>query len=237
MAGNSGHRLAPITVIDGRSISLRKVSTPLTDENLCMQQSNSISYNVIMTLLSRLLSVYWLPLLLGSVLVAYNPTAHALTSAEEYEIKAVFLYGLTKFIRWPDKAIRDPNQFNICILGQDPFEEDLDLAVKNEKILGRSIQILRYQRARQTQHCQVLFISTSERLRFTEIFRFLQYHPILTVGDSPDFIDKGGMVRFVKRNNKVRLSIDPQAIEAVRLKADANLLRIAEIANPSNQNR
>ena len=202
-----------------------------------MQKSNGIPHDIIATLLYRPLSVYCLPLLLGSVLIAGSSIAHALTSAEEYEIKAVFLYGLTKFIRWPDNAIEDPTQFNICILGQDPFEENLDLAVRDEETLGRSIQILRYQRAEQAQHCQVLFISTSERPRLAEIFQFLQRRPILTVGDSPDFIDKGGMVRFFKRNNKVRLSIDPQAMQAVRLKADANLLRIAEVVNPSRKNR
>ena len=39
----------------------------------------------------------------------------------EYEVKAVFVYNLAKFIEWPDKSMDNSTTLTLYILGEDPF--------------------------------------------------------------------------------------------------------------------
>ena len=56
--------------------------------------------------------------------------------------------------------------------------------------------------------------------------------PILTVGDSDDFINAGGIIRFTELGQRVRFEINPDAAERVSLRISSRLLRVADIARP-----
>jgi hypothetical protein len=53
--------------------------------------------------------------------------------------------------------------------------------------------------------------------------------PILTVGDTEEFINGGGMVRFVETGRRIRFEINPDAVERVSLRVSSRLLRLADI--------
>jgi len=55
---------------------------------------------------------------------------------------------------------------------------------------------------------------------------------ILTVGENDGFAKRSGMIRFVVRDNKVRLRINVDAARAAKLTISSKLLRVAEIVNP-----
>ncbi|MGH7971944.1 MAG: YfiR family protein, partial [Limisphaerales bacterium] len=71
-----------------------------------------------------------------------------LASAEvskEYQIKAVLLFNLTRFVDWPDSAFTAPDApLVIGIVGRDPFGEALDEAVRGEEVNGHKIIIQRF---------------------------------------------------------------------------------------------
>ncbi len=151
----------------------------------------------------------------------------------EYQLKAVYLFNFTKFIKWPATAFaNDDSPYSICILGEDPFQEKLDLAVKNETVHKRSVTIQRLKTGQtaKIKFCHVLFISRSEQKQLDNILAQLHQAPILTVSDMDDFISQGGMIGFyLLKNTKVRFSIDPQTLSETGLVASAQLLQIANI--------
>lgn len=156
------------------------------------------------------------------------------TTAKEYQIKAVFLYNFSNFITWPESSFGNESvPFRICVLGQDPFGVFIDATTDNQKVKGRSLQVLRLKELNATRQCQILFISDSETSRLTDILAFAKSNTVLTVGESDEFINEGGMIKFFNRNNKVRLGINPDALEQAGLKADANLLNLSEIMRTS----
>jgi len=151
-------------------------------------------------------------------------------SPSEYELKAAFLYNLGNFITWPAKAYSSEEApFFLCILGTDPFGENLDLITNNQKIAGRSIQISRLNNEVDARGCQLVFISNSEQNKMSRILNSLKNYPVLTVSDTDDFIEQGGMIMFVTTDNKVKLSIFPERLSSLSLKASAKLLQIAKI--------
>jgi hypothetical protein len=158
------------------------------------------------------------------------PLSQAAPAAQEYQIKAVFLFNFVSFITWPSTSFKqDTDPFRICILGDDPFGVVLNVTVENHTVDGRDLKILRLKEIAATRNCQILFVSNSEQTLQKDILKVVKNLPILTVGDTEDFIESGGMVKFFSRSSKIRLEINPDALEAVGLKANANLLNLSEI--------
>lgn len=154
-------------------------------------------------------------------------TAGALSVAEEYDIKAVYLYNLTKFIQWPTPRSDAPLQpFTICILGKSPFAERLQpLTARN--VGTRPIVLVALESSAVVQQCNVLFIARSEDPMLAETLTALLDLPILSVSDMPDFVDRGGMVGFVTVANTIRLEINLTRATRANLVFSAKLLEIA----------
>ncbi|ALG67535.1 YfiR family protein [Beggiatoa leptomitoformis] len=170
------------------------------------------------------------------ITLLYQPVAYALSAAEEYEIKATFLYKLGSFLYYPPTTLSDnKNQsFYICILGRDPFQQNIDIVVENQTVHGHAIKVKRLQQVQEANSCHVLFISDSEQARLKTILQALQRLPILTVSDMANFVEQGGMLKFYNEDNKVRLALDSTIINAVAIKPSANLLRVATDISADN---
>jgi len=155
----------------------------------------------------------------------------SLTSVQrEYQIKAVFLLNFARFVDWPMTAFaNDAAPLELGVLGSDPFGNYLDDAVRGEAINRHPIVVRRFQRAVDVDHCHVLFICRSEAAQLEPILTSLDGRGILTVGDADGFADRGGMIGFVKHDEKVRLQINLDAAKDSNLTISAKLLRPSEI--------
>lgn len=171
-------------------------------------------------------------ILLNIILSLIEVNVMALSSATESEIEATFLFNLGRFITWPAKAFTEPlSMFRICVLGQDPFKEKLDIVIKDRRIANHTVEILRLTQVEDAGNCHILFVSNSEQLRLQSIFKWVAHQPILTVSDIDNFVKQGGMVEFYPRQSRIRLIMEPQAIKEVGLKPSARLLAIADLIN------
>lgn len=164
------------------------------------------------------------------VLSIFSQLTHAIDAAEEYEIKAVYFYNLGSFATWPESAFVDNTQVNLCILGEDPFGETLDFIVqKNKTIKERPVMVKRLSKIEQAKGCHLLFIDDSMKPKLDSIFSWLKSQPVLSVSDIKNFVVKGGMIEFYRRDNKVRLQLDPVTLDEAGLKVSAQLMKIAKI--------
>jgi hypothetical protein len=148
----------------------------------------------------------------------------------ESQVKAVYLNGYGKFVTWPDSVFASETApFNICVIGESPFGNALDLTVKDEKINKHPVQAQYISRQDQIPNCQILYVSESEEIRLANILEVTNAYPILTVSDINEFVQQGGMVQFYLRGNKVRFLIDPATLRQFGLEPNANLLRISDV--------
>jgi bifunctional DNA-binding transcriptional regulator/antitoxin component of YhaV-PrlF toxin-antitoxin module len=76
--------------------------------------------------------------------------------------------------------------------------------------------------------CHLLFICSSEKKNINEIIDLVKDHGVLTVTDTQEFFDAGGIVNFVIEDNKVRFDINLTASEKAGLKIRSQLLRLAK---------
>jgi hypothetical protein len=150
--------------------------------------------------------------------------------SREYQVKAVFLFNFAQFVEWPPAAFAGASSpLVIGILGGDPFGAYLDETVRNEKVNNRPLEIQRYHRVDEIKTCHILFISPSEIERYEQISAGLQGRSILTVGDTEGFATRGGMIRFLIEQNRIRLRVNVGTARAAGLTISSKLLRAAEI--------
>lgn len=154
-------------------------------------------------------------------------------TAPEYQVKAAFVYKFATYVRWPATTGESATTpFVIGILGKDPFGPALNDVVQGERVQGRVILIRSLSRLEDALHCDVLFVSSSERRNLRQIFAALRNAPVLTVGDMDQFAELGGMINLITtEDHKIRFDINKGAIDRAGLRALSQLLRLARIVD------
>lgn len=154
--------------------------------------------------------------------------ARAQSAATEYEIKAAFLYNFARFVEWPQQSFTSAAApFQICVLGQDPFGQSLRQIARDKQVNGHPFEIKNVTDTGEARACQILFISLSEKKRLREILLGLRGASVLTVGESKDFAEQGGMINFVLESERVHFEVNLRAAEQAGLKISSKLLSLA----------
>ena len=150
--------------------------------------------------------------------------------ADEYRIKAAFLYNLAKFVEWPAQAFKNPSDpIVIGVLGKNPFGNALVEEVSGKILGGRAFQVREVTDTQQAAGCQIVFVSSSERKRLGPLFSRIGNSAVLTVGDTANFVSEGGIINFKIDAGSVRLQINVEAARKQQLRISAKLLSLAEI--------
>lgn len=162
-------------------------------------------------------------LLIGLTTVA----AHADESLE-YKIKAAYLYNFTKFITWPPIQ---SDTFNICLIGNDPFQDLLD-NLETKTAQDKPIKIFRYDNARQASQCQIIYFDTlnsHQSIVSTSALLVGNLSEKLSVGSQPFFAESGGMIGFVLEQEKVKLHINLKTLKQSGLSISAKLIEVSTV--------
>lgn len=149
--------------------------------------------------------------------------------AQEYQIKAAFLYNFTQFIRWPEGASwRDGPEIVFGVLGQDPFGSALEQILNETVVDGKKLVVRRYADPAEIESCHVIFISSSETGRLESVLEMAGGAGVLTVGEMQGFAERGGIIQFLIERNKVRFQVNLDAAEKAGLKVGASVLSLAK---------
>ena len=165
-----------------------------------------------------------LSLVIGLSLAVSN--SQAADDSLEYQVKAAFLLNFIKFTEWPASAFTDSDSpISICILGVDPFGNDLDRVIAGESVNGRKVTVQKIKRAPPPKVCQVLFLSRAEK----DVDKILPAlgPGVLTVGEGDSFIHDGGMISFIIENRRVRFDVNPTPARNAGLNLSSKLLNVA----------
>jgi hypothetical protein len=165
-------------------------------------------------------------ILIGSLLA---PVAQG-QNAEEYQIKAAFLYNFAKFVEWPSQTFQSTAApIVICVLGQNPFGHALEEAVAGKVVAGRGLITREVADVKQSSSCQILFIGVSERKRWRDILAGIKTGCVLTVGESAEFTASGGIISLILEDGKVRFQINVDAAAQEKIHISSKLLSLAQV--------
>jgi hypothetical protein len=168
--------------------------------------------------------------MLGVVMLLLSGSPAQSSAAGEYQIKAAFLYNFAKFVEWPPSGFSDASApLRICVLGQDPFGQELRKIANDKSINGHKLQVDRVADLQMAKTCHILFTAISEKAELKRIFESLRGADVLTVGDTKGFAELGGIINFVLENNRVQFEVNHKAAEQAGLKISSKLLNVAKL--------
>lgn len=146
----------------------------------------------------------------------------------EYRVKAALLFKFVRYSDWPAAVFVDASSpYVVGVAGRDPFGKDLEKVFESKTVKGRKFLIKRVSTEQEMRACHLLFVASSERRRSADLLKKLVGVPVLTVGESSDFLDQGGMINLLLKDESVRFDINLEPARRAGLKLDANLLTVA----------
>jgi hypothetical protein len=174
--------------------------------------------------LNLLFKKFLLVVLAGS----FTGTINAQNAQQEANLKAAFIYNFTKYIDW-DGYGRD-SIFTIGVAGDSPIIESLNAIAAGSKINNKRIVVKKIMSGAEIPDCDILFISKNCRLSLNYILTKIKPGE-LTVSEQPGFAEAGTAFNFVVINNRLKFEANLKAIASAGLKAGAQLLKLAIIAD------
>jgi YfiR/HmsC-like len=164
------------------------------------------------------------------------PLMTAQESPSEYQLKAAFVYNFAKFIDWPPSTFSGPQSpFSICILGVDPFGSVIDDALRGKMVADHPVVIKRAKDIAAARHCEIVFVSASEKSRLPDILQGLKGANALIVGDFGGFAAAGGAIELTLQDSRIRFAINPGAADNAGLRISSKLLALATIVHGTTE--
>lgn len=164
----------------------------------------------------------------------YPAPAEADTISRQ-EIQAAFIIKFIKYIQWPDHASggKESQWFTIAVLGDNNYT-GLFEPFQNRLFKDRKLRIIRSADGREIREAgegeiQILVAGQGQEKTLSELLSLFSGQPVLTFGDFPGFIQKGGMVNFYRKpSNRIGFELNMDARERSGIKISSHLLRMAK---------
>lgn len=148
--------------------------------------------------------------------------------AEEYQVKAAFLFHFAQFVNWPPGVLNsNDSSLILCVFDDEPREQEFQSTIEGKVIGARVLHVRQISHSQEVQGCNILFLSRDEARRQSAILKNLRGMPVLTVGETDNFLSDGGMIRFHLDEDKIRFDINLDGAESSHLKISSRLLLLA----------
>lgn len=155
-------------------------------------------------------------------------SATALES-DEYSVKAAFIYNFAKFVEWPNGSFEDTTTpFDLCIVGASNVADKLN-TISDKKAQGRPFHVHSLNNPVEATFCHIVYYAGDQYVAAGEKAKRLNTQGLLTIGDSAQFVEGGGIIAFTVQNNKVQFRINIDAAHRAHLRISSKLLQLAEI--------
>lgn len=167
--------------------------------------------------------------LLFFTLYAANKVKATETTAPtiEYQVKASLIFNFIQFTEWPELPPSSDLPFKICVFGTDQFGSALSY-FEREVVFGRHVKkIVVTVPSSELEECQILFVSADAQEEAEAALNLVKDKEVLTIGESADFLDKGGVILLAREGKRVVFDINRQAATEQHLKITSKLLRLA----------
>jgi hypothetical protein len=158
----------------------------------------------------------------GGIAIAEEPLP-------EYQVKAAFLINFPKYADWPAAAFAETNSpVVIAVVGETKVTDEIQKAIAGRTVNGRKIVLKRLASGEEAGVCHILFIPAAEQQRSPGLIAKLK-GGVLTVGESDDFLERGGIINLARRGQKIALEVNLTAADKARIKISSKLLSVASV--------
>jgi hypothetical protein len=150
------------------------------------------------------------------------------TATAEFRAKANFLAKVPNFIEWAAESLPPgPSPFLICILGDFSFALPLAESVRGKTLQEKQIEVRGVRKEQDLHSCHILFVSHFERKSYARMLGSVRGQNVLTIGETPEFLDAGGIVNFSMHGELLQFDVNLGEANRAHLKISSRLLSLA----------
>ena len=147
----------------------------------------------------------------------------------EYQVKAGFLFNFAKFVAWPTNAPGGPDKLLIGILDDGNVYPILAGELTGKRVGNRAVETKRCKRGDDLKQFEMIFITRAKEARLADVRVAVAGAPVLTVGESDRFAERGGCINFVRKGENIRFEVNLAAAERAGLKVSSKIAAMAII--------
>lgn len=145
------------------------------------------------------------------------------------QVKAALIFNFAKFIQWPkDYLHNEENTIIFGVVGAEAIAEELGKIVSMRTVGGRRARVKYYRDINEVEPTHILYIDKREEAELLSTLRALKDGAVLTVGEGDEFLDLGGIIKFVFRGDRVRFAINKKAATEAHLHISLELFSLAD---------
>ncbi len=150
------------------------------------------------------------------------------SNAQEYNVKAAFLYRFSDYVE--GNSMNADETFNIAILGNSNITDPLKAIATDKKIKNKRINVRQYNDAGDiTGSCQMVFISKNYNSSIESVAATLYDKPALIITEQNGGCAKGAHINFFTAENKLKFEVNLRTTRRSGLKVSSQLLQHAYI--------
>lgn len=150
--------------------------------------------------------------------------------ADEYRVKAAFLYNFVRYTTWPAGSFENQRSpIVVAVLGKSPFGKHLRNALADKKIGGRGIVLRGAREVEGALDAHVVFVGDASDAQRAELLRLSKGRPLVVIGELPGFAAEGAQFNFYLAGGKVRFEVNLEAVRGSKLEVSSQVLKLARI--------
>ncbi|WP_440053963.1 YfiR family protein [Pseudoalteromonas sp. T1lg65] len=146
------------------------------------------------------------------------------------QVRSAFLYQMAKFVDFPNASEKMGTRFCFFSLESGPGAE-LNSA-QNLKINGQLIEVKLVEKSAPfteiSKSCDITYIDEQDENDILRAWTETTESGMLTVGESIEFLETGGVASLVQEGSKIRLYINKQALKNQYFVVRSRLLSVSK---------
>lgn len=142
-------------------------------------------------------------------------------------LKAGYLLNFVKFVEWPASAPADV--LRLCFMGGARVRDALVANLNDKRAGSRRLAARELKSGQSVQECDVLYLDGNGGTLESAATQSsaVSSWGILTVGETADFVQHGGVIGLFAVGNRLRFSVNVENARRAGLKISSALLQLA----------
>lgn len=147
------------------------------------------------------------------------------------DVKAAFILNFLKFVTWaPGERPVDGSPIIIGALEDNGLYESLSKMVHKKTVGGRQMITGRLDPDKPDfSGYHLVFIGCDNPDNIRKALKKVKGKAVLTVGDQPGFAHSGGVIGFIRKDQKIRFEINVRAAREIGVEFSSRLLGLAVV--------
>jgi hypothetical protein len=115
----------------------------------------------------------------------------------------------------------------LCVFGDFAFGTSLAELTRGTTAHAKRVEIRWVHKEQDLHSCHILFVSRSEQKRYGQVPQAVRGQSVMTVGETTEFLDAGGIVSFVMERETLQFEVNLVEANKVHLRISSQMLALA----------